>query len=248
MIKTLRDLSSSLFDLIYPPVCAACGKEISVQRSPLCPDCLHSMQKLEPPFCNRCGAPIHGSIKFIDTNKCNACPTEPVHFDTARSVYSYNDPRVKNTIVSLKYRYQTNLSSILSQLLLQGFYAFFQGQSFDGIIPVPLHKNRLRDREFNQAELIAAGISKTYNMEIVNDAVIRKKQTAPQVALSIKQRRTNLIGAFENAWPEKTRGKRILVIDDVFTTGTTTNEVCSEIRRGGASYIAVLTLARAIDL
>jgi len=192
--------------------------------------------------------PIQGPIRVITENRCNACPPEPVYFDIARSIYSYHDDRVKNTIIALKYHYQTELAVPLAQLMLHGYHTYYRDIHFDGIIPIPLHRKRFKEREFNQAALIVDLLSKKLEIPILNDVVIRQKQTMPQASLAVKKRMRNLKGAFENIHPEQTQGKKFLVVDDVFTTGATTNEVCAALRYGKTSYLAVLTLARAVDL
>ena len=244
MIAYFRQITSALIDLIYPPVCAACGIEITGNSSPVCESCLNALTILEDPCCTRCGAPLQNKIS---KSPCPECPVPVIHFDCARSVLSYSDERVKNLIHAFKYQYQTRLADLLGEFLLQGFQRHYPKTRLDALVPVPLHRKKLREREFNQAALLCKPVSATSGFPIREDLVYRVRKTPSQTSLDPQKRRVNLLGAFAPFNENSAKGLSLLVVDDVYTTGTTVNEVCSALKKGGARYTAVLTLSRSLS-
>lgn len=244
--STLKSMALSLLDLIYPPVCAGCGKEQTHAEERVCPDCLHHFRIFPSPYCGRCGAPVASAEESQPGKPCRNCPAGPVYFDQAHSLYSYEDERVKRVIHALKFHYQTGLAPLLARLMEHGYAVFFSGGRFDWVVPVPLHKSRRREREFNQSTLISQALVEKKNIPLREDIVIRVRPTIPQASLSPARRARNLVGAFAVPRPAEVRDRRVLVVDDVMTTGATVNEVCAVLRQAGAEYIAVLTLSRAL--
>lgn len=242
---SLLEIASAFCDLLYPRVCAGCGKEITRSDS-ICPDCFHQLRPFIPPICPRCGAPLHQPLAY-GQRQCRYCPSGPHYFDRLRSVFSYKDPIVKNLIHSLKFDYQTRLAIPLSKMMLDGFMHHYARDTIDAIVPVPLHKSRYREREFNQALLISQGIAAKTNLPIREDWVFRIRRTPPQTSLLLRQRIKNLEGAFAPASENAARGLRILIVDDVMTTGATINAVSGALRQAGAQTIYGLTLALTID-
>ncbi len=243
---SIHEIASAFFDLLYPQICAGCGKELAQSDTPICPDCFHRLRPFTPPLCPRCGAPLHQPLA-PGIKQCRYCPDTPHFFDRLHSVYSYKDQIVKNLIHSLKFDYQTRLAIPLSKMLLDGFLYHYAREPLDAIVPVPLHKSRYREREFNQAALLSQGIAEKTNLPIREDIVFRIRRTPPQTALQPQQRIKNLEGAFVPESVNAARGLRVLIIDDVMTTGATINAVSSALRQAGAQTIYGLTLALTID-
>ncbi|MGC9326882.1 MAG: double zinc ribbon domain-containing protein [Candidatus Hinthialibacter sp.] len=246
-LSPCKELASSLLELIYPSVCAGCGREMPGQNALICSDCLHQIPRIQPPFCPRCGAPLSAPLDR-DKKRCRFCPPGPHYFQQSRSLYSYKDPRVKNLVHALKFRYQTGLAGPLSRLLFYGFDAYYSKTNFDALVPVPLHKSRLREREFNQAALLCREISTRRQIPIREDLVYRRRRTPPQASLHPETRMKNLEAAFFPMEENAAAGLRVLVVDDVMTTGATINAVSKALLNAGAAAVFALTLALTIDL
>ncbi|MFB3785205.1 MAG: double zinc ribbon domain-containing protein [bacterium] len=244
--STIKSLALSLLDLVYPPVCAGCGKEQTHADERVCPDCFHHFRVFPSPYCGRCGAPVASVEESRPDQPCRNCPAGPIYFDRAHSLYSYEDEQVQRVIHALKFHYQTRLAPLLANLMLRGYEMFFPEERFDWLIPVPLHQSRLREREFNQSTLISKTLAERKNFQLRDDLVVRVRPTVPQASLSPARRARNLVGAFTVPCPAEIQGRRLLVVDDVMTTGATVNEVCAVLRQAGAEYLGVFTLSRAL--
>jgi len=234
------------------------GRLMSVQRQIdrlmpqwLCPVCIRGLTVVESPLCSRCGLP-YKSRQGAD-HLCGDCITSPKKFGIARAPLVY-EPILTEVIHCFKYKGKIQLADSLAELLLTAFRLFWDPQRIDVIIPVPLHIKRLRKRGFNQSYLLVrnwsamAGryFSKPPDFRIERDVLARTLATAPQSALGRSQRATNLKNAFELKGRDAIIGKSILLIDDVYTTGSTVRE-CTEVLLGcGARQVDILTLARAV--
>lgn len=162
----------------------------------------------------------------------------------ARASGVYDGPLME-AIHSFKYGKKTGLAIPLGKLLRETFFRFWDSQSIDMVIPVPLHIERLRTRGFNQALLLFSWWAEAANIPCNLRAIKRLHKTVPQTHLSKKERKKNIRGAFELRFPETIKGKRILLVDDVYTTGATVNECARVLIKGGATAVDILTLARA---
>ncbi len=242
--QRLRYFFTAFVDLIYPPACIICGENVDSDEPPACRNCIEKIEFLCEPLCSKCGFPIREWNNSLLS--CTDCPNGDIHFDKARSLVSYSDENVRTLIHGLKYEFQTSLAVPLGELMLKGFDRYYGNFSYDAIVPVPLHRSRLREREFNQSSLISAQLAKSKNIPLREDLVIRKKRTVPQVKLEPQKRRTNLLNVFEIGTAEFSKNSRILIVDDVYTTGSTVNELCGVLKRAGVKTADVLTLARAV--
>jgi ComF family protein len=194
-----------------------------------CPDCWSSLVPVEPPFCPQCGDPSP-AIEGL----CGACRRDEHHFDLARSALLFTDT-LREIIHHLKYSDRVSLAKPLTAVLRE----CLDREPFTGnlIIPVPLHRSRQRVRGFNQAELIAMRLGRPFATRLL----VRRKNTPSQTGLSRSQRKQNLAGAF--GVREKISGT-VIVVDDVYTTGSTMNEIARTLKRAGAQRVEVLTVAR----
>lgn len=248
MNTVIENFFYPLLDLLYPLTCPGCGCEIESTSIPVCGECVHALAHIHEPVCDRCGAPLFDGDISPNTRGCKQCPEQTPCFDHARSLFIYNDDRVRNIIHALKFDYQTRLAPFLAQLFVSGYQRFYRGRDFDLIVPVPLHSSRLRSREFNQSTLMAEGLSRSSGIPFDDSVVKRIRKTKSQVSMNETERRKNLLNAFAVIRPESIHRKHILLLDDVMTTGTTVSEVSRVLREAGTASISVLTLARAIDL
>jgi ComF family protein len=206
---------------------------------------------VESPLCNCCGIPFAG--RQGQDHFCGACLASGNQFGIARAALVYNETATE-IIHNLKYRGKIQLAGPLGELLLTAFRFFWDIDGIDMVLPVPLHPGRLRQRGFNQAYLLIWSwphLAARYGndlalIRIERDLLIRTKPTAPQSALGRDQRADNIKDAFDLKRHDAVAGKKILLIDDVYTTGATANECGRLLLDRGAQKVDVLTLARAV--
>lgn len=241
--KTLSKIAAFLTEVFAPHPCPGCGG-FNHEYGVWCRGCFESLPWLRDPFCRRCGRPLRLSPKAAISPLCGDCFTEPP-FDEIRSACLYEGV-VAELIVRFKYSRALYLLTPLGEILLEGYLRHFGNESFHLVIPVPLHRERLRERGYNQSALLAGFLAKRRGFLVNPRAVVRKRNTIPQVKLSGRERRNNLKGAF--AVPQREvnliRGRSILLIDDVVTTGTTLVEVAKVLKQAGADRVCGLTVAR----
>ena len=231
----------ALKDLLFPPACLGCERRLDHSRPPLfCADCQAELAFIRSPLCPCCGTPHVAGGDHL----CGACLNSRYAFDAARSLLYYQAP-VANIILALKFG--GNLAAVASlEALTTGSDCLGQLGEPDLVLPVPLHPNRLRERGFNQALVLAKGCFPQWRDKINTELLARTRLTTPQSQLSGKERRTNLRKVFTLAQSGGVTGKRVLLVDDVFTTGSTVQECSTILRAGGAARIEVFTLARSL--
>ena len=217
----------------------------------LCPVCLGGFEPLESPFCTQCGFMFAG--RQDDDHFCGDCLTGAKRFSMARAAGVYN-----RTLMALihryKYRAKIQLALPLGALLLTTFMRYWHWVQIDTVIPVPLHISRLRKRGFNQAFLLVRDWNRIPRelkvglpgILIERDLLIRNRRTESQTGLARKLRMANIKNAFRVTDPAKIEDKRVLVVDDVYTTGATVDACAAELLNNGARTVDVLTLARAM--
>ena len=205
----------------------------------ICADCWQDIQFLEPPWCDICGMP---DIKGL----CDACATSPPRYGRLRTVALYQTT-LQQAIHLFKFEKRKVFARHLIQLINAHIPADCSIATYDFILPIPVHRKRLRERGFNQATLLANGIAKIEGVPVLTDTLVRKRHTVAQSSLDREARQQNIVGAFEVRNPEVIRGKRLLVIDDVFTTGATIREAVNELWTVDPAEVDVLTLARALN-
>jgi len=232
----------TVLDFFLPAKCPLCGlwSDSSAPDRP-CPTCLAQVNFFSSPRCFRCGIgfPSPSDVDHL----CSECLTQERHFSRARAVCVY-EGAIMEAISRLKYGGLTRLAKPLGNLLAEYQDPDFPLSENDLLIPVPLHPRRLRERGFNQSLLLARQVSRRRSIPLNFTALRRARQTQPQTQLSGAERRKNVRGAFEVGKREAVEGKRILLIDDVFTTGATVQECASVLREARAGEVHVLTLAR----
>lgn len=227
-------------DLIFPPLCLNCDEPVGGDQT-LCPECWKKIHFITTPYCQRCGLPF--SIPVEADTLCTSCLTTEPEFSRARSVYLYDDAS-KPIILKFKHGDQLHPTKALSQWMGRAAAEFLP--DIDWVVPVPLHYWRLFHRKYNQAALLGQAIAKQHNKPFAADALRRIKATPSQGHLSRKERYSNVKRAFQvpKSWQQRLVNKKILLVDDVLTSGATVN-ACSEVlKNAGASAIYVITVAR----
>jgi ComF family protein len=230
----------------FPIQCVMCGSPLADDLVPhFCTGCWSRLRPMPTARCARCDRPFVSPVAttYSPQHLCHTCVEHPPSYTRAWTLYPYTPP-LQDAIRLLKYQGKISLAPPLANLMLN---LLPQLDAIDLIIPVPLHHERLCHREFNQALLLADHIGRHLNISISYTNLIRTTSTLPQTSLSRKSRLKNLRHAFVVRHPAQLMNKRILLIDDVFTTGTTVNECAKTLRRSGSADVFVLTLARTID-
>ena len=234
-----------LLDIIYPRYCAGCKKPLKGNASfdnIACPSCWQAVKKNCPPFCQRCGRYL--DWKISKQKICKTCLKKELHFDRAFSACIY-EGLVRELIHKFKYESKDHLSKPLSSLLIEFIKEFNLPplEYFDMFIPIPLHKNRLREREFNQSQLIAGHLSKEYGLEVSCNNLLRVRDTTTQTDLPDEKRFMNVKNSFIVKDPDIIKDKMIILIDDVLTTGATCSEAARVLKDNGARCVFALTIA-----
>lgn len=241
----MRQLWEAALNVLYPPACCACAQP-SVEPD-FCARCRKAIVVPRAPLCARCGAPF-GALADVE-HACGRCLTQPPAFGRARACAIYDatqgahDP-VKSVLQRYKYNRDVGLARPLGQLLIERCPLPFV--DYDVVVPVPLHLSRLRWRGFNQSSLLAAMLGRATGLVVDPLSLQRIRPTVPQVELTETERRRNVARAFRVVRPERLRGGRILLVDDVYTTGATVAECTRALCAAGVKSVDVLTLARAV--
>ena len=234
----------ALIDFFFPPKCLFCGSSLGeLPDDHPCPLCTERIKVFPHPRCPCCG------LGFGDTpgedHLCSQCLTEERYFTRARAIGPY-EGLMADAIHRFKYQGASRLAKPLGTFLAEYKDPEFPFSDFDRILSVPLHPRRLRQRGFNQSLLLARCVSRTHSIPLDFTTLRRTRHTEPQTQLSGSERQKNIRGAFEVRRPEAISEKHILLIDDVFTTGSTVQECAKVLLKAGAKRVDVLTLARAV--
>jgi len=228
--------------LLFPPICHLCKEFIfDAGEVKLCNDCLAKAPPLISPICSCCGHPFSGAAKA--DHLCGSCITVPPPFSVARAALLY-ESSTKEMIHQFKYGKRVMLRKPLGLLAAAHLNAFAIKFKADLILPVPLHMRRLRERGFNQAILLGEIFSRSWGVALSRNNLKRIRWTEPQVNLGAAERAANVKGAFAIASENAITGKRIILVDDVYTTGSTAKECSRVLMKAGAAEVAVLTVAR----
>lgn len=229
--------------LFYPRVCQLCEQERATPGEGfVCRKCWTGVRFIKSPFCERCGLPYEGDI--TTPFECANCRDMELHFSSARSAVAAKGVTLE-IIHRFKYQRALWFEPFLTDLLSRAALPVLQKQKWDLVVPVPLHPTKEREREFNQAERIAAGLAQALQVPLRTDLVRRVLPTRTQTLLTKSQRTDNVRRAFVSGGV-KLRGERIILVDDVLTTGATTSACARVLRTAGAGEVCVWTVARGL--
>ena len=240
-------IADGLFNILLPDSCICCSAPVARLRDHgVCDECWVRLLQLriEPPFCPSCGIPFPPTREPAN-DLCIPCSRVSPDFSSARS-FGYYTAELRRIIHQLKFSGRQDLAQLLAPLLLSTFFNTWRREEVDAIIPVPLHSKRLRERGFNQAALIGKILAQVLACPFLPEGLRRTRLTAPQVGLSDPGRVRNVRGAFLAARSCPIVGMRILVVDDVLTTGATAGSAARALLDAGAARVSVLSLARTV--
>ena len=231
---TASRLWRAALDLIFPPLCAGCGGVDYL----LCPACRGSISWVAPPFCLRCGRALDAAACPI---ACPLCSVRPLRMDGVRAAVEL-EGAMRRAIHAFKYGGRTELAPPLAELMVSAWNE--DPFPVDCIMPVPLHPARLRERGYDQAALLARELAAPIKLPVLAQGLERTRVTETQTRLSAPDRRKNVAGAFAAGAP-CVKGRSVLLVDDVCTTGSTLDACAGVLRTVGAANVYAYTLARA---
>ncbi len=240
MILILFKPLGSLLDFFLPRLCVFCrGAVPEGSGAAVCQACHDDIEWVASPLCLRCGR-VFGSKEGVD-RLCGLCQKEPPPFVRARAAVLYDDDGPAGSAIKrFKYGRRMDLLPVLQAWLRTPACRELTAAA-DLLVPVPLHTRRLKERGFNQALLLARAFPDT---PVAREALVRVRHTVPQSGLNPKERRENVKKAFAVPRPEEVKGKKIVLVDDVYTTGATVKECARVLLKAGAREVQVLTVAR----
>ena len=244
LAQTLRRHSEPILAFLFPETCQICRTERAAAADGfVCSHCRSQVHFINPPFCERCGLPYSGDI--TTPFECANCREMELHFSSARSAVVAHSV-VREAIHRYKYQRALWFEPFLSGLFLHKALPALRGQGWNFIVPVPLYPVKYREREFNQAERLSARLSIAARIPLNTKLLRRVRPTATQTRLTRQQRAANVLGAFALKSSAKLDGERIVLVDDVFTTGATTSACAQVLKAAGAGDVCVWTIARGL--
>ena len=240
----VQEFAQGAMDLVYPPHCESCGTPLPDSEKTLCLVCFQKLPYIRIPRCHRCSLPFDGAIAQNASFECPDCLNRHFDFESNLSAFRFRDP-IRHFILDLKYHGQTRHAVPLGMWLAEAIQADprFQAVPLDAIIPIPLHPVRRRERGFNQAELLSEQLA-THLKVPMRPLLRRTRYTNPQTKRDRKERLENLVNAFALTKGASVTGLTVLLVDDVFTTGSTLEECSKLLKHEGAKHIFCATVAR----
>jgi ComF family protein len=229
---------NKILNTLFPETCPVCSERTDDHSTaPICKTCWNTIRPYSGPVCQRCGKPLVSD----SATYCGECLKREPAFDCARSFGLY-EGALRNAIYHMKYFGLRRLAGPLAEKMTG-----MRLPPVDAVIPVPLHRSRHRQREFNQSALVARHAARKLNAELIINGLRKTRETAPQVGLTYKERIKNVRNAFSIEDEGRITGKKIILVDDVVTTGSTIRECAKALKRGGASYVYAASLAHGMS-
>jgi len=238
-------VADAFCSIVFPAPCRVCGETLDrASRLPVCTLCLASFTEITRPICSRCGRPILSPhVKESNTALCQICLADTYDFDVARN-YAYYDAPMIRAILLLKHGGVPPLGAWFAERVAEVVSPEAGNFEADVVIPVPLHRARYRERGYNQAELIARPLARQLGLPLRKDVLVRSRPRPGALRLTRIQRWSTVQGAFATRRGAKVDKLRILLVDDVMTTGATLDACSRVLRRAGAARVMALTVAR----
>lgn len=216
-MESLKKALIFLLQILYPKQCLICGK---LEQDTICSKCYNTLK-------------IEAKVEQYKNKTFN------------RHLYIFKyEGKIRNLIIDYKFNDKPYLNELFAKIILKNEKICRKIKKYDIIIPVPIHKKRKNERGYNQSELIAKKLAKNLNVELVTDSLIKQKNTLPQSTLSKKQREENVKTVYKIQNKQKIENKKIILLDDIYTTGATAEECSKILKQNGAKEILVLTIAK----
>jgi ComF family protein len=241
---SLVQIASGGLDLLFPPRCAYCREDLAEPEDYvlICSSCRRRLVPEKWMACRHCGGAICSEGEGSD--QCSMCKAPPLLFDTAVTIGGYQAD-LRHVILLMKYAQHASLATAMGWLLAQHRFSELAGLRADLIVPIPMHWRRRLKRGTNSPEHLARCLGKKLGIPVHSRLLVRCKNTLPQYQLSRNQRFSNVRGAFRVRTAHQIKDARILLVDDVLTTGATCSEIAGILKKAGAAMVAVAVIARA---
>ncbi len=245
--RLVQGASGALVSLAFPAPCRICETTLtSASRIPICDGCLALLAPLGAPVCEICGRPFPAGADFLSRQpRCHLCRRGVYGFDVARSYGAYHDAMV-HALLLLKYEGIRPLGNWLGERLAELAASDPALRPADVVVPVPLHPSRLRERGHNQAELIARPLALRLGLPLRSYLLVRMRPRPDKLKLTRRERWTTVRGAYAAREAAQVDNLRVLLVDDVFTTGATLDACSRALRKAGAARVAGVTVARVV--
>jgi competence protein ComFC len=245
--QSLRGALGAVLAVLFPAPCHVCHQPlVTASQVPVCADCLNSLRRLAPPLCAKCGRPFPSGAA-VTAPLCHACRRGLYRFDLARSFARYDRP-AERVVTLLKYNAIEPLGAWLAERLAEVVSQEPAVAEVDYAVPVPLDKARLRQRGYNQAELIARPLAERLGLPLRPQALLRLRSRPNKLKLSRRERWETVRGAFVTQSGSRVDRARILLVDDVLTSGATLDACARALRGAGAGAVHAVTVARVAPL
>ena len=231
----------SMLSFLFPPVCPLCGKTLLKKNRKLCPECEKKNIFIKEPVCYSCGKQLASE----ETEYCSDCMKHPKNFKRGLGLCIYKEP-VIHSLASIKYKNKREFSSYYLSEIRDRKLVQLKNLNLDLVIPVPLHPRKRRKRGFNQAEIFAEGIADMIGCSMENKLVLREKDTKPLKKMDPSQRKKTLLKAFHGnreVYEKTGRPKTVLVVDDIYTTGATSQGVTRSLKELGVRDVYIFCIA-----
>lgn len=228
--------TESLIRILYPRRCPLCHEPLLLRQTLVHEECCRAIPVIREPRCKRCGK----GLEHEQREYCGDCTVERHFFTRGVAVYAYQG-QIKQSVHQFKFHNKREYADFYVQQMCKELRPFLEAWKPQALIPVPLHKSRKKRRGFNQAQLLAEGIGKTFGILVLPDLVVRTRATRPQKELNRKKRKNNLKNAFKIPGYD-VKLKRVLVIDDIYTTGSTIDAIAELLLEWGVEEICFATL------
>jgi ComF family protein len=247
----IRGMCEALASLVFPAPCRICNRILDTgSRIPFCHECIEAIkQPLREPLCSQCGRPIVSTavVEGISRPLCHICRSGVYAFDMARSLGDYT-PRMSRAILLLKYGNVAPLGAWFAKALADLIEKNSEDFAADAVVPVPLDRARFRERGYNQAELIAKPLARLLGIPFRSYLLVRTRPRPNHLRLTLRERWETVRGAYAPHDAAQVDKLRVLLVDDVFTTGATLDACSRALKGAGAARVVGLTVARALPL
>ena len=238
MTKLLKTIINSAVELLYPKQCMSCGKVLlKIEKEfGFCHSCIKEVKFVGGNSCMRCGKPIADSIDEF----CNQCQEKKHYFEQNKGIFIY-DGAMKKSMYQFKYANKRRFAEKYGKYAYEKYGKWIENNKIEAIIPVPMHKKKMKRRGYNQAEVFANQLSKLTNIPVAKDVIIRDRETVAMKQLRGAKRKKNLLNAFK-VTENIVQFRKVLVVDDIYTTGTTIDEISKALKGGGITEVYSLCI------
>lgn len=242
VLGTASRVGDKVLGWLYPRRCPVCRQIVLPRGELACPDCRRNLKYIRQPACMKCGC----QLEREELEYCSSCRVHSRAFDRGYAVWQY-DSRMKRSLADFKYHARKEFADFYTAEAVRIYGRQLLAQAPEVLIPVPVHPARRRERGFNQAELLASGIGKRLGLPVDSRSLKRVKKTAPLKELGRADRARTLKDAFTVSWRDGRPCRSVLLVDDIFTTGSTVDECAKALRRAGTERIIFLCMAAGVS-